>query len=119
MVLITSTTEEQVASFADKLREKIATTDIAIPGTQVPVRITVSGGLAMFPTHGQSTSDLFRAADDALYEAKRQGRDRILLATSVGLDGGIAKEMEAEQKERQPENIPIDSDSQLAEFPLL
>ena len=119
MVLITSTTEEQVASFADKLREKIATTDIAIPGTQVPVRITVSGGLAMFPTHGLSTTDLFRAADDALFESKRQGRNRILFATSVGLDGGIAKEMEAEQKERKPENIPLDSDSQLVEFPLL
>ena len=36
MVLITSTTEEQAASFADKLREKIATTDFMIPGNQGP-----------------------------------------------------------------------------------
>jgi diguanylate cyclase (GGDEF)-like protein len=91
MVLITSTTEEKAVFFTDKLREKIATTDIAIPGTHVPVRITISGGIAIFPTHGQSTTELFRAADDALYESKRQGRNRILVATSVGLDGGIAK----------------------------
>ena len=49
MVLITSTTEEQAISFAEHLREKISTTDIAIPGNEVPVRITISGGLAMFP----------------------------------------------------------------------
>jgi diguanylate cyclase (GGDEF)-like protein len=89
MVLITSTTEEQAVSFAGNLREKISTTDIAIPGTEVPVRITISGGLAMFPTHGQSTTELFRAADEAMYESKRQGRNRILLATSVGLNNGI------------------------------
>ena len=98
MVLITSTTEEQAISFAEKLREKISTTDIAIPGTEVPVRITVSGGLAMFPTHGQSTTELFRAADDALYESKRQGRNRILIAASVGLDGGIAKGADADRE---------------------
>src|SRR5664279_893332 len=52
MVLITSTTEKQAESFAGHLREMISTTDIAIPGTEVPVRITISGGLAMFPTTG-------------------------------------------------------------------
>jgi diguanylate cyclase (GGDEF)-like protein len=98
MVLITSTTEEKAASFAEHLRKKISTTDIAIPGTEVPVRITISGGLAMFPAHGQSTSELFRAADEALYEAKHQGRNRILLAASVGLDAGIAKGTDAGQE---------------------
>ncbi len=98
MVLIKSTTGEQAASFADILREKIATTDIAIPGTEVPVRITVSGGLAMFPTHGQSTTELFRAADYTLFKSKRQGRNRILLATSVELDRWTAKGTDADQE---------------------
>jgi len=91
MVLITSTTEGQAISFAEHLREMISTTDIAIPGTGAPVRITISGGIAMFPTHGQSTTELFRSADEALYESKRQGRNRIRVAASVGLDGGIAR----------------------------
>ena len=41
------------------------------------LRITVSGGLAMFPEHGESLRDLFSRADMALYDAKFAGRDRI------------------------------------------
>jgi diguanylate cyclase (GGDEF)-like protein len=118
MVLITSTTEEQAISFAEKLREKISATDIAIPGTEVPVRVTVSGGLAIFPTHGQSTTELFRAADEALYKSKRQGRNRILLATSVGLDSEIAKGTDADRETPVTTDISVDTGSDAVEFPL-
>jgi len=118
IVLITSTTEKQAVSFTEKLREKISATDIAIPGTDVPVRITVSGGLAMFPTHGQSTTELFRAADDALYESKRQGRNRILLAASVGLDGGIAKGMDADRETPTATDIAVDTGSDTVDYPV-
>jgi diguanylate cyclase (GGDEF)-like protein len=118
MVLITSTTEEQAVSFAGHLREKISTTDIPIPGTDVPVRITISGGLAMFPTHGQSTTELFRAADEALYESKRQGRNRILLAASVGLDSGIANGKDADQETPVSTDISTDTGSDAVEYPL-
>jgi len=118
MVLITSSTEEQAISFAGQLREKISTTDIAIPGTEVPVRITISGGLAMFPTHGQTTTELFRAADATLYESKRLGRNRILVATSAGLDGGIAKGTGSDQESPMPTGIPADSGSDAVAFPL-
>jgi len=118
MVLITSTTEEQAESIAEHLRKKISTTDIAIPGTEVPVRITVSGGLAMFPAHGQSTTELFRAADDAMYDVKRQGRNRIRIAASVGLDRGIAKGTDAGQETPISKDIPADTGSDAGEFPL-
>jgi diguanylate cyclase (GGDEF)-like protein len=117
IVLITSTTEKQAISFAEKLREMIAATDVAIPGTEVPVRITVSGGLAMFPTHGQSTSELFQAADDALFESKRQGRNRILIAATVGLDGGAAKGA-APDREAPASTDSTVSGSDAVEYPL-
>jgi diguanylate cyclase (GGDEF)-like protein len=118
IVLITSTTGKQAISFAEKLREMIAATDIAIPGTEVPVRITVSGGLAMFPTHGQSTTELFRAADDALYESKRQGRNRIRIASSIGLDGKIAKGADADREPPAVAGNTADTGSDTTEFPL-
>jgi diguanylate cyclase (GGDEF)-like protein len=118
MVLITSTTEEQAASFADKLREKIAATDFMIPGTKVPLRITISGGLAMFPTHGQSTIELFRAADAALYESKRQGRNRILRSASVGLDSGIAKGTDADRETPATTDNSVDTGPDTVEYPL-
>ncbi|MCP2501375.1 MAG: GGDEF domain-containing protein [Deltaproteobacteria bacterium] len=118
IVLITSTTEDQAASFAEHLREKISTTDIAIPGTEVPIRITISGGLAIFPTHGQSTVELFRAADDALYASKNKGRNRILLATSVGLDGGIAKGADADRETQVTTDNSVATRSDAVEIPL-
>jgi diguanylate cyclase (GGDEF)-like protein len=118
MVLITSTTEDQAVSFAEHLREKISTTDISIPGTEVRVRITISGGLAIFPSHGQSTAELFRAADDALYASKRQGRNRVLLATSVGLDGGIAKGTDADREAPVTTDNSVDTGSDAVEIPL-
>jgi diguanylate cyclase (GGDEF)-like protein len=118
MLLITSTTEGQAISFAENLREKISTADIAIPGAEAPVRITISGGLAMFPAHGQSTTELFRSADAALYESKRHGRNRILVATSVGLDGAIAKGPGSDQEPPASADISKKAGSDAVVFPL-
>lgn len=43
-------------------------------------RIGLSGGLAMYPTHARTASDLLRAADEALYRAKRYARGTIVVA---------------------------------------
>ncbi|MBD1836351.1 diguanylate cyclase [Cyanobacteria bacterium FACHB-472] len=43
--------------------------------------ITLSIGVAIFPTHGLTGSAVIRAADAALYRAKHQGRDRVLCAS--------------------------------------
>ncbi len=42
--------------------------------------VTTSVGVAAFPAHGTTMSGLLRAADAALYAAKRQGRDRVEIA---------------------------------------
>jgi diguanylate cyclase (GGDEF)-like protein len=41
---------------------------------------TLSLGVAGFPDHGSTVEDLLRAADGALYQAKNQGRDRVVVA---------------------------------------
>ena len=40
----------------------------------------MSIGVACFPEHATSPEELLRAADEALYEAKLQGRDRVVTA---------------------------------------
>jgi len=42
--------------------------------------ITLSLGVAVFPEHGSTYDAILRAADAALYRAKRDGRDRVILA---------------------------------------
>jgi diguanylate cyclase (GGDEF)-like protein/PAS domain S-box-containing protein len=43
-------------------------------------RVTVSLGVAMFPDNGGTGQDVLRAADDAMYQAKAQGRNRVVVA---------------------------------------
>jgi diguanylate cyclase (GGDEF)-like protein/PAS domain S-box-containing protein len=45
------------------------------------VRVTLSAGIAGFPGHGR-VRDLLRVADTALYRAKAQGRDQVVVATA-------------------------------------
>jgi diguanylate cyclase (GGDEF)-like protein len=45
-----------------------------------PRGVTASFGVAAFPEHGNTAAELLRAADMALYSAKRQGRDRVVVA---------------------------------------
>ncbi|HYY11577.1 MAG TPA: GGDEF domain-containing protein, partial [Kineosporiaceae bacterium] len=58
--------------------------------------VTVSAGVASFPDHGRTASELLRSADQALYAAKGAGRDRWCLAEVAvpgllddGLDDGL------------------------------
>lgn len=52
--------------------------------------ITVSLGLAVFPEHGDDVETLLQAADLALYEAKRAGRDRLVVFREPPAEGGAA-----------------------------
>ena len=49
---------------------------------QVLESVTLSLGVAMFPEHGATGRDVLRAADDAMYRAKAQGRNRVVVAES-------------------------------------
>jgi diguanylate cyclase (GGDEF)-like protein len=49
---------------------------------QVLEGVTLSLGVAMFPDHGATGRDVLRAADDAMYLAKAQGRNRVVVAES-------------------------------------
>jgi diguanylate cyclase (GGDEF)-like protein len=86
LVLITSSTQEQAFQYCENIRKKFAATEIRIPGLAEPIRLTISGGLAVFPAHGHSTAELTRAADHALYEAKRRGRDQTVIASVDTVD---------------------------------
>ncbi len=75
---------ETTAAGAENLAERICAAIRAQPftadGTEIPLRVTVSIGGAVYPEHGTSSRDLIHAADRALYSAKEGGRDRWAMA---------------------------------------
>ncbi|MGE5188651.1 MAG: GGDEF domain-containing protein [Gemmatimonadota bacterium] len=87
VVLMGATNKEQAFAYAERLREKIAQTPFPVPGHDAPLRVAVSVGVSGFPEDGDSPADLVKAADAALYEAKNGGRNRVVRAVRVGLDG--------------------------------
>jgi diguanylate cyclase (GGDEF)-like protein len=65
---------------ADRLRTAVEELELeTADGTRVGV--TVSFGVASFPTH-EDVEALVRAADEALYEAKQTGKNRVVSATA-------------------------------------
>ena len=44
-------------------------------------QVTISLGLSMLPQHGTRVAELVSAADAALYEAKKRGRDQLVVCT--------------------------------------
>ena len=64
------------AKFAERMRERIANT--ALVQQHGGVRLTASIGVASYPTSEVHTvDDLFARADEALYRAKAEGRNRV------------------------------------------
>ena len=67
---------------AERLRAQIES--IQIPGFG---KLSASMGIATFPSHGETRTELVVAADAALYSAKRSGRNRVCVFDPIGGDG--------------------------------
>jgi diguanylate cyclase (GGDEF)-like protein/PAS domain S-box-containing protein len=61
---------------AEILRQEVKNLSVQYAG-QLLGTISISMGVALCPDHGSTISDVLRAADQALYCAKREGRDRV------------------------------------------
>ena len=77
-VLLPECGEHQARLLADRLRSRIECLRHAHPAATAGV-VTISAGVATaVPTRNASPEDLVRRADEALYEAKRAGRNRVV-----------------------------------------
>jgi two-component system, cell cycle response regulator len=85
VVLLPETDMETAQRKVEYLRDLVARTPIELSATGERVRITISAGLASFPHDGQEAAELFALADDRMFQAKREGRNRVVATTEVVL----------------------------------
>lgn len=80
-ILLPHTTEEGALQAAERFRAAVHETDITWQDERIAV--TISTGLACAVRPGESQDRLLRRADEALYQAKRDGRNRVVLAELI------------------------------------
>jgi diguanylate cyclase (GGDEF)-like protein len=81
-ILLPQTDVEGAERLAERLRRAVETSPMA-HGQGFPVIVTSSFGVASFPD-ADSAARLFRAADEALYRAKRAGKNCVVSADAKG-----------------------------------
>lgn len=73
---------------ADAVSHDTVSHDAAAHAAAQQQIVTVSLGISSFPLHGQTADELLRTADNALYQAKRLGRDRVEVASCLSASQG-------------------------------
>jgi diguanylate cyclase (GGDEF)-like protein len=81
VVILPEADEEQAYSIANRIRENIGGISLSTHD-DTKVKATVSIGMAVFPVHAANAKDLFVFADNMMYRAKSEGKDRILIPTA-------------------------------------
>ena len=62
----------------ERIRRVLAVKPIHLPNRSKPVSLTVSIGVALWPDDAQNAAEILQCADQRLYQAKSQGRDRVV-----------------------------------------
>ena len=78
-MLLSATNQERAVERALALCDAIREHDFG-----VPVRLTASIGVAVYPHDGTTAGELLEIADAAMYHSKREGRDRVSFTVSPG-----------------------------------
>ncbi|HVR70461.1 MAG TPA: GGDEF domain-containing protein [Vicinamibacteria bacterium] len=78
VALLYGASGEEAHTFAETVRRAVETHPFAeAPGREAR-RVTISGGCATFPQPAGSEDELIKIADERLYQAKAQGRNRVV-----------------------------------------
>ena len=95
-VILPQIRREEAVAVGEKLRRAVSSIEFPHADSQPGGRVTISIGVAHFPTDAQDLTQLLLRSDAALYAAKNSGRNR-LVAYSVGMQPkpgeGLAERM--------------------------
>lgn len=76
VVILIETSLDEACQRIKQICQQIKQEPLIFQGMTLP-KVTLSAGIAVAPMHGEHAETLLSAADDALYAAKKAGRDRV------------------------------------------
>ena len=77
-VLLPDCSKKKAVELAEEIRKQVEQTDILL--RREKTNITISVGVASFPSDATAKNEFIHKADSALYQAKEQGRNRVCAA---------------------------------------
>ena len=83
VIVLPETDIEAAKRKLESLRESVANTLIVTTRRSEKIRATISAGLASFPEDGENPAQLFALADEKLFQAKKEGRNRVVAGVRV------------------------------------
>lgn len=89
MVILPDTKEENAFIFAERFRRDIEKMSFIPDGEDERHPVKVSGGIASFPQMegvDENSNTIIRYAEHALYNAKKRGKNRVVLFSQVNLE---------------------------------
>ncbi len=84
-VILPYTSQEEAFRTAQRLLRELESFSVSAPDGK-PVKATVSIGIAVFPTHGESARELFMVADNIMYRIKSEGKNRVALPSTTDFE---------------------------------
>jgi len=106
--LLLEATPEDVFPRVDSIRAAIEVASFTVSTSPTPLKATMSFGIAGRLRPGQTAEEILHNADQALYQAKRAGRNRVCLYVETAQDGAGAAPgpRAAGKRESSPETPP-------------
>lgn len=87
MILLPETSSQGAVALAETIRARVEATQIWHEGSPVEKVVTISlGVVTSYPGRGFSAARLVTAADEALYRAKVEGRNRVIMSDPAMFD---------------------------------
>lgn len=77
-ILLPQTGLAEAGAIAERIRQRVSTTDFPHGKSQPLGRVTISIGVSTFSSLVNTSENIIAAADRALYEAKNNGKDRVV-----------------------------------------
>ena len=81
ILVLPNTTTDVAQQIAERLRKAVAIKSFAV-GSRQPLPVTISAGVSTLGGADDSLDKLLKRADTALYQAKREGRNKVVLAAA-------------------------------------